>query len=96
MSDGDLRARVGELHGHLAATRELPVERTASRWIGEAKAVAGDLVGADIPETVIRERIGHVRALLANVDGTGHSGADEHVARAKRLAAAVVDALGDG
>jgi hypothetical protein len=36
---------------------------------------------------VIRERMGHVRDLLSNVDSTGDPAADEHVAVARETAA---------
>lgn len=89
--DEDLRDRVERLHAELEATAELPVERTASRWIGEAEAVAGDAATADLGPAVRRERIEHVVELLSNVDGTGDERADEHVARARELATAVVE-----
>jgi hypothetical protein len=85
-------ARVGELHDHLAATAELPLDRTATRWVAEAEAVAGDCLAIDDPD-VVRERIGHVQSLLANVEETGHPEADEHVAAAKALAAEVGDGV---
>ncbi|WP_435362055.1 hypothetical protein [Haloarchaeobius sp. DFWS5] len=83
------------LHDHLQATESLPVERTANRWLGEAEAVAGDLVGADLPESVVRERVGHVVELLSHVDDTGSEAADEHVLEAKRLADEVLVKLAD-
>jgi hypothetical protein len=96
--DGDgregesLHERVERLHAELEATEERPVDRTASRWIGEAQAVAGDAAGlasdADDPgvEATVRERVGHVADLLSNVDGTGDAGANERVATARSLA----------
>lgn len=98
MADGsdDPADRVEALRDHLAATRELPVERSAGRWIGEADAVASDLVGADLPPAVLRERIGHVRDLLGHVDGTDHPEADEHVRRATGIAADLLERLDDG
>lgn len=82
----DVAAVVREVHDHLTATEELPLDREATRWVAEAQAVAGDLRDVD-DEAVIRERMGHVRDLLSNVDGTGHPAADEHVAAARELAA---------
>lgn len=82
--------RVERLHDHLAATAELPVERDASRWIGEAEAVAADLVDAPADDAVVAERVGHVRDLLTHVEATGHPGADAHVAEARRLARAIL------
>jgi len=35
--------RLRALHDHLAATAERPVETDASRWLGEAEAVAADV-----------------------------------------------------
>lgn len=80
---GDLR----DLHAHLEATQHLPVETTASRWIGEAEAVSRDLAEAEeLPDDVVVERLGHVRDLLAEVGDTEHPEADAHVAEARRLA----------
>jgi hypothetical protein len=85
--DSDSPAAVAErVRKELAATEELPVERTASRWIGEAQAVAGDAASDELTGTVVRERLDHVRELLAHVDGTGDERADEHVERARTLA----------
>lgn len=75
------------LYRHLAATAELPVERHASRLLGEAEAVADDL--RDCDEAVAAERAEVVLDLLAEVDGTGHEEADEHVASARDAAARV-------
>jgi hypothetical protein len=82
--------RVRRLHDHLAATAELPLDRTATRWVAEAEAVAEDCLAIDDP-TVARERVGHVRSLLANVESTGHPTADEHVEAARALAADIVE-----
>jgi hypothetical protein len=82
----DLETAVRDDHDHLAATEEVPLEREATRWVAEAQAVAGDLRDVD-DEAVIRERMGHVRDLLSNVDSTGDPAADEHVAVARETAA---------
>jgi hypothetical protein len=91
--------RVTRLHEHLAATAELPLDREATRWVAEAEAVAGDCLDID-SETVRRQRIEHVRDLLANVDSTGHPEGDEHVEAARKLAAELVrdgeNETGDG
>ncbi len=94
MTESDLESNVRRLSEHLAATRERPVEREASRWIGEADAIADDLVGAglaDLDPAVIRERIGHVAELLSNVEETGDRTADEHVAAARDLADVILE-----
>ena len=84
--DDERRAVVVELHEHLAATAERPIERTASRWIGEAEAIAADLVEAPSDPALIRERVGHIASLLAEVEDTEDEAADEHVEAATRLA----------
>ncbi|ELZ24972.1 hypothetical protein C475_12065 [Halosimplex carlsbadense 2-9-1] len=88
-----LAERVERLHAELEATEERPVDRTASRWIGEAQAVAGDAAklasGGGGDEETVRERVGHVTELLGNVDGTGDDAADERVATARSLAEAI-------
>jgi hypothetical protein len=90
----DLQALVADLHDHLRATGERPVETTASRWIAEAEAVVADVDGGDPPEAVVRKRIGQARDLLAEVEATGDDRADEHVGAARELAAAILDRVG--
>ena len=80
------RELVWELHAHLAATAERPVEMGASRWLGEAEAVAADAASENIPPPAVAKRIAQVRNLLANVGETGDSEADEHVDAARNLA----------
>lgn len=89
--DADPAALVDDLHEQLRATEELPVERSAGRWIGEAQAVAADLAGADASDDVVRDRVEHVRTLLREVDGTGHPEADERVDAAREIADAILD-----
>jgi len=84
--------RIQALHDHLAATGERPVERTASRWLGEAEAIAGDVAAGGMDDETKRERLGKVEHLLRNVEGTGDEAADEHVAAAKVM----LDELLDG
>jgi nucleotide-binding universal stress UspA family protein len=81
------REALAALVDHLAATAERPVERAASRWLGEAEAVAADARAIDDPD-VVRDRVGEVVDLLAD---TGDEAADEHVRRAQALAADLVD-----
>lgn len=92
--DATLREDVRRLHEHLAAVQERPVERTASRWIGEAEAVAADLVDADVDREVLRTRLSHVEELLDNVDDAGDATAADHVEEAERIAADLLDRLG--
>ncbi|WP_121823477.1 hypothetical protein [Halostella salina] len=86
MDDAERDRRLAALHDALAATAELPVERNAARWIGEAEAVAADLAESDLPVSTVEERVGHVRDLLAEVDGSGHPEADDRIQRARELA----------
>lgn len=90
-SEGDAEPTVERLHDHLAATRARPVERDASRWIAEAEAVAADVAGDEVSERVLARRLGHVRDLLANVDGTEDPEADAHLRAARRLVDALLD-----
>lgn len=90
--DGATLAEVVErLYSELEATEELPVEREASRWIGEAQGVVSGVVGGDLDEAVIRERVEHVVDLLDNVETTGHDAADEHVETARELATVITE-----
>ena len=77
--------RLRELHDHLMATAERPVERTASRWLGEAEAVARDVAQSDLDPAVRRERLAKVEHLLANVEDTGDGAADDHVDAARDI-----------
>ncbi|MFC4448805.1 hypothetical protein [Halorussus aquaticus] len=81
----DLAALVADLHDHLEATAELPVEARASQWLGEAEAVCEDATGPDVPEAVVEKRVGQVGMLLSNVESTGNDAADERVAAAREL-----------
>lgn len=83
--------RLEDLAAELRATEELPVERSAARWIGEAEAVAVDIAQGDPDADTIARRVGHVAELLENVDGTGHPDADERVAAARATAADILD-----
>jgi len=87
----DISELVDELYDELRATEELPVDRTAGRWIGEAQAVAADVAEGDPPESVVHERVGHVRRLLSEVDDAGDAAATERVERASELAEEILD-----
>jgi len=91
--DEDLR----ELHERLEATEELPVRPAASVWLGEAAAIAADLVDADLPRSVVVDRVRRVVMLLDEIETTENERADEHVRAAERVAARIVEAAdGDG
>jgi len=89
----DLDGRLDAIHEHLAACLERPVERTASRLIAEAEAVARDLTEADLSATVVAKRLGHVRALLEEVEETGDEVASAHVDSAAELTVDLLETL---
>lgn len=89
----DIEAMVAKLHDHLVATAELPIEREASRWIGEAEAIADDLVGTGVDRSVVHKRVAHVVDLLEHVEETGNQSADEHIEAAKTLAERTLEAI---
>ncbi|ELZ33976.1 hypothetical protein C474_03415 [Halogeometricum pallidum JCM 14848] len=90
--DEETRERLRALHEHLAATAERPVERTASAHLGEAEAVAGDVAeDPTVAPSVVRSRVVTVSDLLSHVDGTDDAEADEHVERARELAAEILE-----
>jgi hypothetical protein len=86
-----MNAELRELNDRLEATEELPVRPDASVWLGEAAAVAADLVDADLPRSVVVERVGRIAALLAEIETTGNDRADDHVRASERIAARIVD-----
>jgi hypothetical protein len=77
--------RLQALHEHLAETGERPVERTATRWLGEAEAVAADIAEGELSEDVLAERLATLDHILSQVDGTGDSVADNHVEAAREI-----------
>ncbi|APX96216.1 hypothetical protein [Natronorubrum daqingense] len=87
--DEPLEANLEYLHRHLAATAELPVDRDASRWLGEADAIARDVATTDLERSVVDERVGKIETLLAEVDETGHEEADEHLEAARQICVTV-------
>lgn len=72
------------LYRELEATEQLPVEREANRWLGEAQAVAGAI--REVSEDVRRDGAADVVHLLSQIEQTGSDQADEHVYRAQKLA----------
>lgn len=80
----DPDAAAERLYDHLSATAELPVERTASRLLGEAEAVADDM--QDCAPAVMADRAGVVVELLDAIDDTGDETAQHHVETARSIA----------
>ncbi|ELZ16779.1 hypothetical protein C477_14238 [Haloterrigena salina JCM 13891] len=91
MTDESLRERAQELHRHLEATAELPIDRTANRWLGEAEAVAADVATSDLDRTTVLERVEKIQHLLAEVDETGHEGADDHLEAAMEVCTEILE-----
>ena len=77
---------VAALHEHLAATEERPVEREAGWRLGEAQALAAEIAGGGVDDATVVRRADEIRTLLAEIDRTGDSEADDHVAAARELA----------
>lgn len=92
-TDDESREYVRRLHDHLRAVQERPVERTASRWIGEAESVVADIVGEDLDPHVYRKRLSHVEELLAHVDELDDAAASDHLAEAKRVTVGLLERL---
>lgn len=93
MADSSLQSLVADLHAHLEATAELPVETRASQYLGEAEAIAEDAVGPEVPESVVAKRVEQVSMLLSNVEETGDSEADDHIVAARELVEAIESEL---
>lgn len=74
------------LADHLQATEERPIDPKTNRWLGEAEAVATDLVGTDVAASVAADRAATVVELLDHVDSLDDQVATEHVDIAKSLA----------
>ena len=85
-NEADRSEIIFELHEELAATAERPIEQTPSRYIGEAEAIAADLIDAPTDRELIRDRATHIVSLLENVKETGDQAATERVETAKTLA----------
>lgn len=75
---------VSSLHDHLEATEQQPLEEEANRLLGEAQAIAADVNNNDLDPQTAKARVEEVLELLAEVDGTGDTEADEHVDAARR------------
>ena len=77
-----------ELYQCLAATAERPVDRTPSRLLGEAQAVADDLRAIDDP-AVVTDLASVVVELFLKIDRMGDLEADAEVARPREIAEAL-------
>lgn len=80
-----LALRLNELYAALESTSELPIDREANRWLGEAEAVARDAAMNDLERTVVRERVREVDRLLSEVDEMESETAEKHLVEARAL-----------
>lgn len=85
-ADPSLDDLLAQLAAELRATEELPVSPTASVWLGEAHAVAADLVRDTPDRAVVHERVGHVRHLLERAGDPDNEAVDARVANALAVA----------
>jgi len=89
--EGTLDNRARELHRHLEATAELPIDRKANRWLGEAEAIAADVATSNLERETVLERVEKIQHLLSEVDDTGHDEADGHVDAATQCCRAILE-----
>ncbi|MHB9285734.1 hypothetical protein ACKVMT_01680 [Halobacteriales archaeon Cl-PHB] len=87
----DLAEAVATVYEHLTATEELPLDPEANRWIAEAEAVVADLERGDPDPETVERRLATVLDLLSEVDSTGSSDADAHVAAARQRVRTALD-----
>lgn len=80
-----LAEQAQQIHAELAATGALPVERRASRLLGEAEAVAADAATSELEPAVTRKRLEQVLELLEAIEETNSERAEEHVERARSI-----------
>ncbi|MDQ2052496.1 hypothetical protein RBH26_18700 [Natronolimnohabitans sp. A-GB9] len=83
--------RTQQLHHHLEATGELPIDREANRWLGEAEAIAADVATSDLDRETVHERVTKIQKLLSEVDGTGSEDGDEHLEAARASCEAILE-----
>jgi hypothetical protein len=93
MDRGELAAA---LHGHLAATEELPIDPTANRWLGEAQAAAADVADGTAPDAVVTKRARQVVRLLDSAGALDNADAARHVDTALAVARELVERGEDG
>ncbi|WP_436343796.1 hypothetical protein [Natronorubrum sp. FCH18a] len=91
MTDDSLERRTEQLHTSLEQTAELPIDRDANRWLGEAEAIARDVATSDLDEETIAERVEKIHRLLSEVDETGNEEAAEHLEAAAECCEAILE-----
>lgn len=88
VDDGD---ELQALYDHLRATEQLPIDRTANRWLGEAQAIAEDLAESDLDDDTVVHRVEKVLGLLEEIDATGDEEGDERVTAARTVAERILE-----
>jgi hypothetical protein len=85
--DRSIAELLTRLASELRATEERPVDAATSVRLGEAHAVAEDLARAedDLDRSVVHERVGHVRRLLADVSDPDDEAVAERIEDALAL-----------
>lgn len=89
--DDDLELRLDELYAALEATAELPIDREANRWLGEAEAVARDAAMNELERAVVRERVREVDRLLSEVEDVESETASERIEEARALCEQILE-----
>ncbi|SDQ63738.1 hypothetical protein [Natronobacterium texcoconense] len=90
-ADESVRDHVSALATHLEKTAEFPLERTTSRYLGEAEAVARDAATADLERDVVRTRVETVQELLGELEPIEHDEGRSHVEAARHHCEAVLE-----
>ena len=90
-----LEDRTRRLSRSLEATAELPIDRQANRWLGEAEAIARDVATSDLEDGVVVDRVEKIQHLLSEVDETGHDEADDHLEAATKCCATILEETED-
>lgn len=86
-----LELRLNELYASLEQTSELPIDREANRWLGEAEAVARDAAMSNLAADVARERVREVDRLLSEVGDVESERARKHVEDARALCTEILE-----
>lgn len=75
-----------QIHEHLEATEQMPLDTATNRWLGEAEAVAADIAIGDVSEAVASNRAETIVELLESAGSIENESASEHVITSLTLA----------
>ena len=93
MTDCNIDDLIMKLRSHLEATEELAIRTKASRWLGEAHAVAADLAEAQLSPQTIEKRVNQIEHLLRQIEETENEEADEHIRASLEIAKKIKNRL---